>query len=314
MIRAITPARARRELRLVLSKRGIVARYGGIARSPAQTLRYLIFDRELDNFTYPIANTAELGAFLADILATDAATVNTYIHELATDAELATEIRSRLAGRSDRNPSMPFGRRLGWYAIARIRRPNLIVETGVHDGLGSTVLLRALQRNAEEGSPGDLLSIDTRSEAGWLIPEMLRGHHRVVVGDSKVQLPAAIGDRSVDVFIHDSNHAYSHEAAEFELIGRRVSPGAVLLSDNAHATSAFADYCARHRLEYRFWRERPRGHFYPGAGIGVAVVGDSGVGLTESGVIRDVAAADAAGEADSITASVNRFVRGSPVQ
>jgi hypothetical protein len=313
VIRAVTPAWVLREVRLVLAKRRVVARYGGIARSPAPTLRYLMFDRELDNFTYPIANTAELSAFIADVLGTDTATVTTYIDELTTDSELASAIGSRLAGRSDRNPSMPFGRRLGWYAIARVRRPTLIVETGVHDGLGSTVLLRALQRNAEEGSPGDLLSIDTRPEAGWLIPEILRGHHRVVVGDSKVQLPAAIGDRSVDVFIHDSDHAYAHEAAEFELIGRRVSPGAVLISDNAHATSAFADYCARHGLGYRFWRERPRGHFYPGAGIGVAVAGASGAAPTESGVGREVAA-HAAGEADSITASVNRSVRGSPVQ
>jgi predicted O-methyltransferase YrrM len=236
------------------------------------TLRYLLLDRELDNFTYPIANTAELSAFIAGVLGTDSATVKALIEELATDAELATAIRARLAGRRDRNPAMPFGRRLGWYAIARLRRPRLIVETGVHDGLGSTALLRALERNAADGFPGELLSVDTRAEAGWLIPDVLRARHRLIVGNSLVGLAAAIGGRSVDIFIHDSDHAYTHETSEFETIGPHASAGAVLISDNAHGSSAFADYCARHGLDYRFWRERPRRHFYPGAGIGIAVM------------------------------------------
>jgi predicted O-methyltransferase YrrM len=280
VVRAVAPAWARREVRLILAKRRIAARYGGIQRSPALTFRYLVFDRELDNFTYPIANTAELSGFVAEVLGTDAASVRTCIDELETDSELETAIRARLARRRDRNSAMPFGRRLAWYAIARLRRPSLIVETGVHDGLGSTALLRALERNAGDGFPGELVSVEIRPEAGWLIPEGLRGRHRLVVGDSKVELPAAIGNRSVDMFIHDSDHAYAYELSEFELIAPRARAGAVLLSDNAHASSAFADFCARHGLDYRFWRERPRGHFYPGAGIGIAIVGASGVAGT----------------------------------
>jgi hypothetical protein len=131
VVRTITPAPARRQARLVFAKRRIVGVYGGIRRSPTESLRSLLFDHELDNFTYQIANPAEL----------------------AQDREVARAIGSRLARRTDRNRSMPFGRRLGWYAIARLRRPGLIVETGVHDGLGSTALLRAL--------PSTTATIDT---------------------------------------------------------------------------------------------------------------------------------------------------------
>ena len=47
-----------------------------------------------------------------------------------------------------------FGRRLAWYAIARVMKPTVIVETGVAHGIGACVLCTALLRNAEEGDPG----------------------------------------------------------------------------------------------------------------------------------------------------------------
>jgi hypothetical protein len=270
--RTVLPTSVRRRAHLILDKRRIVRSYGGIRRSPTQALRYLLFDRELDNFTYPVANTAELADFVADALATDAITVRRYVDELAGDTALADEIGARLAVRRDRNRTMPFGRRLGWYAIARLRRPGLIVETGVHDGLGSTALLRALQRNDAEGYPGTLVSIDRRPSAGWLIPDELRPRHHLVVGDALIEIPRLTAGRRVDMFIHDSDHRYEHETAEFETIADRAGPGAILLSDNSHASTAFADFCARRSLAFRFWKEIPRGHFYPGAGIGLAVV------------------------------------------
>jgi hypothetical protein len=54
-----------------------------------------------------------------------------------------------------------------------------------------------------------------------------------------------------------------------------------LLTDNAHAGTAFADLCSRSGLTFRFWHEVPRGHFYPGAGIGIAI-GPDRVGQTDS--------------------------------
>lgn len=275
--RAIAPAPVRRHVRLLPAKRRIVATYGGIRRSPRLALRYLLFDHELDNFTYRIANTAELADFLADVLETDAATVRRYIDELAGDRELAGALGARLADRPDRNRSMPFGRRLGWYAIVRARRPQLVVETGVHDGLGSTALLRALQRNRAEGFAGDLVSFDIRPGVGWLIPDWLRDHHRLVIGDSNTTLPATLGYQRIDMFIHDSDHRYAHESAEFESIAHRASPRAVFLTDNAHASSAFSDFCDRRGLMFRYWGEVPREHFYPGAGIGMTVAGPEGI-------------------------------------
>jgi len=245
--------------------------YGALRRSPGKALRYILFDRERDNFTYDLANGDELSAFVADVLGASFEEVAQYIGELQGDAELAHTLRNTLRTRPDRNASMPFGRRLGWYATLRVRHPRLVVETGVHDGLGSVALLRALHRNEEEGHPGELISVDIDRSAGWLIPHWLRSRHRLVIGDALKEVPMHVNHRPVDVFIHDSDHRYEHETAEFEMIRAHMADYGVLISDNAHGSTAFKDFCSRHGLHYEFWREKPRDHFYPGAGIGITV-------------------------------------------
>lgn len=272
VLRTLTPLPIRRLVRIGPTKTRLVIRYGGFRRAPVAALRYLAFSRELDNFTYQISNTGPLAKFIADAVGTTPAQSLAHVKELEDDRELDVALGTLLDERPDRNRRMPFGRRLGWYALARAMKPRLIVETGVHDGLGSVALLRALERNAQEGEPGELISVDIDANAGWLIPDSLRSRHTLIVGNALTVLPPSLADRRVDMFIHDSDHSYEHETGEFELITRYVRQGGVLISDNAHSGIAFRDYCRRHDVRMRFWKESPVDHFYPGAGIGLAVV------------------------------------------
>lgn len=273
VVRAIVPAPVRRRLRALRRepyKIYIIRHYGLLRRAPLEALRYLIFGREIDNFTYEIANEGALATFLETALGVPAGDTIKYIAELQQDSELRDSIKASLRGRRDRNPTMPYGRRLGWYAIVRARKPRLLVETGVHDGLGSCVLLRALTRNSAEGHEGTLVSFDVNPSAGWLIPSFLRSRHELKIGPAPEGFVAALAGRPVDFFIHDSNHESGHETREFEAIWPLAAPHAVLLSDNAHAGTAFRDFCERHALADHFFKEVPRGHWYPGAGIGLA--------------------------------------------
>lgn len=251
----------------------ILRTYGGLRRAPAAAARYLAAGRELDNFTYDIDNSDELAVFLADALGVAAAAATGAIREVEGDHDLRLRLEARLRRRPDREHRVRYGRRVGWYAVVRLRRPALVVATGVHDGLGAEVLLRALERNAAQGSPGTLVSIDVNPGAGWLVDESLRPRHELHLGDARTTLEHAIGGRRVDVFLHDSDHRYEHETFELETVLPVSGDGSVLMSDNAHASTAFADFCRRHGLDPHLFRERPRTHFYPGAGIGLAVVG-----------------------------------------
>jgi predicted O-methyltransferase YrrM len=243
--------------------------YEAFGRSPAQALRYLAFDRELDNFTYEIANTDELVTFISEALAVERYRVAAWLAELDADRALESSIADALRRRSDRNRRMPFGRRAGWYAVVRATKPRLVVETGIHDGLGSAVLLRALERNSGEGIDGTLASFDVRRDVGWLVPGWLRVRHEVSLITGLSDVAGIIGDRAIDVFIHDSDHRYPNERAELQYALSRAAPGSVLISDNAHAGEAFRDFCEANGLVFRLFKEQPRDHFYRGAGIGL---------------------------------------------
>jgi hypothetical protein len=236
-------------------------------------MRYLVSGRELDNFTFDIDNRQELEAFIANGCGFDEADVHRAVAELDGDRWLRDEIDRKLAMRRDREPHMEYGRRLGWYAVTRLIRPSLVVETGVHDGLGSTVFLRALERNAADGAEGRLLSFDVRDDVGWLVPDRLRPRHELVIGDSVREMARAVRDRNIDVFLHDSLHTYQHETAELELALRHAEPHAILMSDNAAVVPAMEDFCARHGLPFDLFVEVARDHFYPGAGLGLTSLG-----------------------------------------
>jgi predicted O-methyltransferase YrrM len=268
-LKRVLPTRLRSQLRRLRAKARTLWTYRVIQRDPLLAVRYFLLDRELDNFTYELTNEDELADLISKILSVPASLAMSHIDEIKADTAFDHAIQGALADRRDRNATMPLGRRLGWYAIARITRPQVVVETGVHDGLGSAVMLRALQRNASEGTSGSLVSFDVREDVGWIIPPELRSRHELHIGDALALMTLALGDRPVDLFIHDSDHRYEHESAEFEVVRPLARPGAVLITDNAHGGTAFRDFCDRHGLPCHVFREKPKEHFYPGAAMGV---------------------------------------------
>jgi predicted O-methyltransferase YrrM len=272
LLRAIVPTPVRYRFRTFAPKIRLLRSYHAFRRAPIASAKYLLFNRELDNFTYELANEAELAQFIGTTLGITPDEATVYIGELQGDDSLRAAVHEHLASRADRNSTMPYGRRLGWYAAARARKARMIVETGVHDGLGSIVLLQALKRNAADGFDGKLLSFDINPDAGWLIPSDLRDRQELRVGNALDLLVPALEGRKVDLFIHDSDHRYAHETAEFEAVLEVARQGAVLISDNAHAGTAFRDFCERHRLPFHLFMELPVNHFYAGAGIGLTLI------------------------------------------
>jgi len=252
-----------------LLKLAVLRRYH--VRSFRHALGYFLRDREITNFTYDLANDGELAEFLAAAAGRSGEAVDSYLRELSEDHELDERLAAKLRRRRDRNPRPKFGRRAGWYGLVRIFKPSLVVETGTHDGLGTAVLLRAVERNAAEGTIGRLLSFDVDPSSGWLVadadPDLLELH----VGDTARVLEPAFDGRAVGLFVHDSLHTYEHETFELETAVRHAAERLVLISDNAHASDALRDLCGRLSIQYHHFRERPRDHFYPGAAIGLAV-------------------------------------------
>lgn len=237
---------------------------------------WLHSSRETTNFTYDLTplNQDQLAWFIAEVAGSTIDEVETLFREINDDERLKDAIRGGVRHSSRwamSDPDARYGCRIGWYALVRILKPALVVETGVDKGLGSLVIAAALLRNAQEGSPGRLTAIDIDPTAGELA--RIRPYSSVidlVISDSHKALREL--DGPIDIFLHDSNHSEEHERAEVEIMRPKLAPGALVLSDNAHVTSAVSDYARSAGKRYLFCAEKPANHWYPGGGIGAAFI------------------------------------------
>ena len=137
------------------------------------------------------------------------------------------------------------------YAIVRLLKPKLVIETGVAAGISSAYILKALDCNEQ----GKLISIDVGRKqfdgillpsdkpVGWLVPDELRGRWTLKIGSSKQLLQPSLGKEEVDVFLHDSEHSYENMMFEFETVWQRLRNGGVIISDNVEWNKSFGVFC-----------------------------------------------------------------------
>jgi predicted O-methyltransferase YrrM len=253
-------------------------RFLRVARHDAKVIgtsaRWLFASREHHNYTYDLTPLSRdhMAWFVAVTCDVPVATVRGYFAEIEGDDALRAHIERATAASARRglaDQKVRYARRIGWYAIVRARRPAHVVETGVDKGLGTVVLASALLRNAADGDPGLLTSLDINPEAGYLASAAPWSEVvTLVVGDSIASIGAL--DRPVDLFLHDSDHTIKHERQEFAAIEPKLAPGAMLITDNVTKTEVLARHAERTGRRFLAYRETPAAHWFPGDGIGLA--------------------------------------------
>ena len=133
-------------------KAGTLRRYEVSFRAhPVLAAKYLLLDPEVDNFTYELANEKQLFQFLAEILHMTPLEVEKFAAEIPNDPELNRLLRGRLRRRLDRKHTPHFGRRVGWYVIARFdaRRQLSALHTAV---CLSSIICAAIAGDASQSS------------------------------------------------------------------------------------------------------------------------------------------------------------------
>jgi len=180
--------------------------------------------------------------------------------------------------RFDVKQRVQLANRLIWWGLVRIMRPRLVVECGIYTGVGSLVLLRALERNRAEGHPGELVGIDFDPTMGWAVPAELSANWTTVTGMTSDVLEESIGDRRVDILIHDTPHTYENQMHEFSTALAHAADCLVLIDASGGQTLALQELCSQNNGRYRHFRESPKDHFYPGNGSGIGIFERSAVG------------------------------------
>lgn len=177
--------------------------------------------------------------FCQQILACGAKAVEEAFSELEQDQPFVDFLLNRYQRmRPDSPVQFHLGRFKAWYAIVRLLTPKVVLETGVHDGLSSAIILRAMARN----DLGCLVSIDLPDlnlpngvdGPGWLIRQELKSRWRPYFGDSRRLLPVLARNYApVNIFIHDSDHRAEFQAFEFRTVRPFLANNGLLLGDDA---------------------------------------------------------------------------------
>jgi len=148
--------------------------------------------------------------------------------------------------------------RLFYYALLRLARPEVVVETGVWYGASTAFILEALENNGR----GELYSIDLPNNQyrrddgslhvdkvgkleniGLFVPPNLRHRWHLVLGKSQEKLtPLLRSLGEIDIFIHDGEHTYEAMMFEFETAFVFLRRGGILISDDIKYNDAFHSF------------------------------------------------------------------------
>jgi predicted O-methyltransferase YrrM len=180
---------------------------------------------------------------------------------------------SKLTGENSSMGAISLDAARDYYAVTRKTDPDVVVETGVCNGLSTVSILLAIQKNGS----GELYSIDypyradeplenfrnktfedyggaaipSDKQPGWIIPEELRGQWTLHVGKSQRELPKLVSKlNSIDLFIHDSEHSHPCMMFEYELAYEWLKDGGMILSDDITWNEAFNIFTRTREPEY----------------------------------------------------------------
>ena len=229
--------------------------------------------KEFTNFTYEITeiNLEYLAQTLAVVTSASIPEIEKYLKEPEQDLALVKHIIENTSNSELRNiadAKCQFGRRLGWYALVRILKPKIVVETGIDKGLGSVLLCHALMKNAAEGHDGRYFGTDINPDAGYLLTEPYSQSGEILYGDSIQSL--AKFKHPIDIFINDSDHSSEYEYQEYLTIKDKLSPTGIILGDNSEVTNRLSRFSQEAERQFLFFAEKPKNHWCPGSGIGIS--------------------------------------------
>ena len=134
------------------------------------------------------------------------------------------------------------------YVLVKSKKPQLLVETGVANGVSTSAIMSALD---EDNSSGSLNSFDVLPETKEAY--LGKGKWNFHLLDKKhthKKLSTAVRNSPlVDIWLHDSNHGYRWQKFEYLLALSRLKEGGVLISDDIDASPAWGELAKSHFKE-----------------------------------------------------------------
>jgi predicted O-methyltransferase YrrM len=157
------------------------------------------------------------------------------------DSAFMRDMRSR-RDRAGVDGSMGYFDAAVLFALVKMYRPGVAVETGTHTGMSSAFILAAMRDGGV--ADGVLHTIDRRTDAAVasIVPDELRGDLARFQGEVSSWLDGPTVPATIDLFLHDSTHRKAHQRWEFDAFWPRIRSGGLLVSHDVDMNSAFTDF------------------------------------------------------------------------
>jgi len=186
-------------------------------------------------------------AWVAELTGRGLPAAEAAVEEARADRRLFAHL-ARQHRRAGRSSYIEIDAPLELHAIARLQRPEHVVEVGVSSGVSSAYLLAALQRNgrgvlhsvdlpsaSQRSSPSrnPSWSLPAGKSSGWAVPPSLRRAWDLRLGDKADVIPRLAGElRRVDLVVYDVPHDEVDLVREFAYLDRRMRRGAIAIVDH----------------------------------------------------------------------------------
>jgi predicted O-methyltransferase YrrM len=123
------------------------------------------------------------------------------------------------------------------FSYIRVNKPQIVVETGVANGITTRVMMSAL---SEYG--GHLHSFDILTEASSVYEGIGNWHfHLLSTRGAAKEINLVVQEiPEIDMWVHDSNHGSTWQEFEYRLAVSKLSKNGILVSDDIDASPAWA--------------------------------------------------------------------------
>lgn len=130
-------------------------------------------------------------------------------------------------------------------SVVLLRRPSVVIETGVAMGFSTAVILAAMDVN-QAGALHSIdlppLQVNAAEFVGEVVADELRGRWTLHLGPSRTLLPGLVRSLApFDLFVHDSDHSYAGQQEEYREVWPYLAGGACLISDDV-SNPAFVEF------------------------------------------------------------------------
>jgi hypothetical protein len=192
--------------------------------------------------------------WVAQVVGCDLKTAQWAIDEVVESRAVVSELCKNIL-RTGRTFYAQFPAPLELYAMVRLGRPSILVESGVSSGVSSTFLLLGVAANKRgtlhsidlpvprlDRKPNESWSIPAGLSSGWAVPAGLKRDWDLLLGRSEDMLQPLLRRLGfVDLYCHDSPVDADHLEFEIGAVSKRLRPGSIVVADNTGANrEAFA--------------------------------------------------------------------------